>query len=85
MLAHKAHGAGVKVVPVVAQVFHADHAFHRHFGQFHKDAKVRHARHNAAEMFAHAGQQGKAAQAAVHLAFAGHGRPFAPVQLVGDA
>ena len=82
MLAHKAHCAGVKVVPVVAQVFHADHAFHRHFGQFHKDAKVRHARHNAAEMLAHAGQQGKAAQAAVHLAFAGHGRPLAPVQLV---
>jgi len=41
--------------------------------------------HHPFEVLAHAGQQGKAAHAAIHLAFAGHGRTFAPVDLVADA
>ena len=75
----------VKVVPVVAKVVDADHALHRHVGKLHKYAKVGDPGHHALEVLAHAGQQGKAAHAAVHFALAGHGRAFAPVDLVADA
>ena len=75
----------IKIVPVVAKVINADHALHRHGGQLHKYAKVGDPGHHTLEVLTHAGQQGKAAHAAVHFALAGHGRAFAPVDLVADA
>ena len=55
MPSHKAPAVYIKIVPVPTKVFDADHALHRHVGQFHKNAKIHDARNDATELSAHAG------------------------------
>ena len=82
------HGAqsltpGVVLVPVRPQILHADHAFHRHVGQLHKQPEFHQAGNHAMKDLAFPAAQSQTGHTARHFPLRVHGSPLPPVETVG--
>ena len=84
-LPHKTMEAFVQREPVVAQILHPDHAFHREIGQLYKQAEAGHARHDTLKTLSFPSAQGKAAKAAGHFSLCFYSGAFPLVKLVCQA
>ncbi len=84
-LPHKAVDAFVQREPVVAQVLHPDHAFHRYIGQLYKQAEAGHAGYDTCKTLSFPSAQGKAAKAAAHFSFRFYSGAFPSVKLICQA